>query len=189
MIIRQLNLENAKSGVTPSEKKKSSEVLASVGLPPVTAEQTTLYRSLVMRAQFLAQDRADIAETVKSLTRKMKAPNDADVKDLKRLGRYLVRKPRVVCTYEPQRTPKVIKVYTDSDHAGCLLTRKSTTGFVVMMGQHCIKHGSNLPIDHCAELGRKRVLCTRTSIRNWFEHQGAHARLGSRKGIRDLQRQ
>ena len=144
MIIRQLNLENAKSVVTPSEKKKSSEVLASVGLPPVTAEQTTLYRSLVMRAQFLAQDRADIAETVKSLTRKMKAPNDADVKDLKRLGRYLVGKPRVVCTYEPQRTPKVIKVYTDSDHAGCLLTRKSTTGFVVMMGQHCIKHGSNL---------------------------------------------
>ena len=50
MIIRQLNLQNAKSVTTPAEKKKSSEVLASVGLPPVTAEQTTLYRSLAMRA-------------------------------------------------------------------------------------------------------------------------------------------
>ena len=36
------------------KKKKASDVLASVGLPPVTAEQTTLYRSLVMRAQFLS---------------------------------------------------------------------------------------------------------------------------------------
>ena len=43
----------------PSGEEGSSEVLASVGLPPVTAEQTTLYRSLVMRAQFLAQGGAD----------------------------------------------------------------------------------------------------------------------------------
>ena len=56
MIIRQLNLQNAKSFTTPAGKKKRSEVLASVGIPPVTAEQTTLYRSLVVGAQFLAQE-------------------------------------------------------------------------------------------------------------------------------------
>ena len=54
IIIRQLNLQNAKSFTTPAEKKKSCEVLASIGIPPVTARQTTLYRSLVVRAQFLA---------------------------------------------------------------------------------------------------------------------------------------
>ena len=37
------------------------------------------------------------------------------------------------------------KLYQQFDHAGCLLTRKSTTGFVVTTGRHCIKHGSNLP--------------------------------------------
>ena len=56
MIIRQLNLQIAKSFTTPAGKKKRSEVLASVGIPPVTAEQTTLYRSLVVGAQFLAQE-------------------------------------------------------------------------------------------------------------------------------------
>lgn len=50
----------------PAEKKTSIEVLASVGLPPLTAEQTILARSLVMlRAQMLARDRADIAEAGK----------------------------------------------------------------------------------------------------------------------------
>ena len=43
-----------------------------------------------MRAQCLAQDTADLSETVKALTRKMKAPNESDMKDLKRFGRYLV---------------------------------------------------------------------------------------------------
>ena len=42
MIIRQLNLQNAKSVTTPAGKNKSSEVLASVGLLLVTAEQTTI---------------------------------------------------------------------------------------------------------------------------------------------------
>ena len=160
MIIRQLNLLNAKSVTTPAEKKKSSEVLASVGLPPVTAEQTTLYRSLVMRAQFLAQGGADLSEAVKSLTRKVKAPNESDMKDLKRLGRYLVGRPRVVNVYCPQRPTNVIKVHADSDHAGCLPTRRSTTGYTISIsiGTHCVKHGSNLQstsINHCARQWRE----------------------------------
>ena len=90
IIIRQLGLEGAKCVSTPPEKKRSGDVLAS------------LFRSLVMRAQCLAQDQADLSECVKSLTRKMKAPNESDVKDLKRLGRYLVGNPRVVNVYYPQ---------------------------------------------------------------------------------------
>ena len=144
MIIRQLGLEGSKGISTPGEKKKLSDVVATSGLPPMNAERTTLFRSLVMRAQFLGQDRADIAESVKSLTRKMKSPTEADFKDLKRLGRYLIGKPRVVNMFEAQRDSKVIKVFCDSDHAGCLLTRRSTTGLVLTIGRHTIKTTSNL---------------------------------------------
>ena len=144
MIIRQLGLEGSKGISTPGEKKKLSDVVAASGLPPMNAERTTLFRSLVMRAQFLGQDRADIAESVKSLTRKMKSPTEADFKDLKRLGRYLIGKPRVVNMFEAQRDSKVIKVFCDSDHAGCLLTRRSTTGLVITIGRHTIKTTSNL---------------------------------------------
>ena len=144
MIIRQLGLEGSKGISTPSDKKKLSDVVATSGLTPMNPERTTLFRSLVMRAQFLGQDRADIAESVKSLTRKMKSPTEADFKDLKRLGRYLIGKPRVINTFEAQRESKVIRVFCDSDHAGCLLTRRSTTGLVIMVGKHTIKTTSNL---------------------------------------------
>ena len=148
MIIRQLGLEGSKGistpGSTPGEKKKLSDVVATSGLPPMNPERTTSFRSLVMRAQFLGQDRAGIAESVKSLTRKMKSPTEADFKDLKRLGRYLIGKPRVVNLFESQRESKVIKVFCDSDHAGCLLTRRSTTGLVITVGRHTIKTTSNL---------------------------------------------
>ena len=174
MIIRQLNLQTAKSVTT--QKKKSSEVLASVGLPPVTAEQTTLYRSLVMRAQFLAQDRADLSEAVKSLTRKMKAPNESDMKDLKRVGRYLVGRPRVANVYHPQRPTNVIKVNADSDHAGCLLTRRSPTGYTISIGTHCVKHGSNLQSTIALSSGESEfyaLTCART------KSEIADGRLGS----------
>ena len=138
MIIRQLGLEGSKGISTPGEKKKLSDVVASSGLPPMNPERTTLFRSLVMRAH-----RADIAESVKSLTRKMKSPTEADFKELKRLERYLIGKPRVVNMFEYQRESKVIKVFCDSDHAGCLLTRRSTTGLVFTVGRRTIMTTSN----------------------------------------------
>jgi len=138
MIIRQLGLEGSKGISTPGEKKKLSDVVASSGLPPMNPERATLFRSLVMRAH-----RADIAESVKSLTRKMKSPTEADFKELKRLERYLIGKPRVVNMFEYQRESKVIKVFCDSDHAGCLLTRRSTTGLVFTVGRHTIMTTSN----------------------------------------------
>ena len=102
------------------------------------------YRSITMRAAFLAQDRPDIAEATKSLARHMKAPNEAAWADWKRLGRYLRGKPRLVYEYHPQRFQKDLTVYCDSGHAGCLITRRSTTGIVTMHGSHCIKHSSNV---------------------------------------------
>ena len=139
MIVRQLGLESARAVTTPNEKKKLTDVLAANGLPPVSRERATFYRSLVMRAQFLSLDRADLSETVKCLTHKMQNPTEQDLSDLKRLGRYLKGRPRVTTKFEPQRTPQKLTVFCDSDHAGCLLTRRSTTGLAVMFGRHCIK--------------------------------------------------
>ena len=48
------------------------------------------YRILVMKLAYVAQDRVDIAEAVKCLTRHMKEPRSGHMQELKRLGRYLV---------------------------------------------------------------------------------------------------
>lgn len=37
-----------------------------------------------------------------------------------------------------------VRAFTDSDHAGCVKTRKSTTGIVLCAGQHVLKTSSTL---------------------------------------------
>ena len=55
----------------------------------------------------------------------MKRPREADCKDLKRFGRYLIGKPGDVNMFDPQRESKVIKAFCDSGPAGCFLTGRS----------------------------------------------------------------
>ena len=143
-LIRELHLENAKPAKTPGEKKKHSEVMKTLELPPLDEGMQKQYRSLTMRAAFLAQDRPDIAEATKCLARHMKTPNEAAFNDLKRLVRYLRGRPRLVYEYWPQRYQRDLTTFCDSDHAGCLITRRSTTGLITMWGSHNIKHSSNI---------------------------------------------
>ena len=58
---------------------------------------------------------------------------------LKRLARYLAGKPRLVLHFGWQRTTGVLSIYSDSDWAGCLRTRRSTTGGALMRGAHVLK--------------------------------------------------
>ena len=101
--------------------------------------ESTKYRELAARANFLAQDRPDITFSVKELCRGMSRPTGRDMEALKRLARYLAGKPRLVLHFGWQRTPGVLSIYSDSDWAGCLRTRRSTTGGALMRGAHVLK--------------------------------------------------
>ncbi len=87
-----------------------------------------------MRAAYLAQDRIDINEATQTRARHMQMFNEADLPRLKRLARYLKKSPNAVRVYEEQRMPRKVRIYVDTDHAGCAVTRKSTTGPVVRYG-------------------------------------------------------
>lgn len=103
------------------------------------SEQGTMYRALVARGNYLAQDRTDIQFAVKELARKMSDPTEDDWTALKRLGRYLLNNERYVQKFEYQGDIEDVTVWTDTDYAGCLRTRKSTSGGIVQLGQHTIK--------------------------------------------------
>ena len=144
LVIKGLELDQSgvKSVATPSEKQKSEEAFDEH--PLLDGERASKYRSLTMRAAYLSLDRADIAESVKTLARKMSAPDELAWTRLKRLGRYLLGKPRVVQMFQPQRMYDKIRVFCDSDHAGCVVSRNSTTGMITMVGNHTLKHSSTL---------------------------------------------
>ena len=98
-----------------------------------------MYRGMTARMNYLSSDRADIAYAIKELARSMSAPTKGCWERLKRLGRYLVGKPRAVVNFNWQKIPTKLTAYTDADWAGCKESRKSTTGGALTVGTHTLK--------------------------------------------------
>ena len=137
IIVQQMGLGNSKrSVITPAYKRDAKRNPEYKDLEPSDATQ---YRALVARANYLAQDRSDIKFAVKELCRRMAAPKDVDWEALKRLARYLNGCPRAISTFARQNLQKFITGWSDSDWAGCVDTRKSTSGGVMIIGSHVIK--------------------------------------------------
>ena len=106
---------------------------------PMEPKEQSLYRAVTARINFLAMDRADLQFASKECSRHMSAPLNKHWVALKRIGRYLVGCPRVVTLYKWQDMPSTLSVYSDSNWAGCLATRKSTSGAAYLHGQHLLK--------------------------------------------------
>ena len=94
-----------------------------------------------MRCAYLAQDRADISESIKCLARGMSKPRTGHMMQLKRVARYLKGVPRKA-QQEPSKAH--LEVHVDSDWAGDTPARRSTTGVIVRRGQHLLRHSSTV---------------------------------------------
>ena len=125
--------ERSKAAPTPSVTAKVANE------EPLPLDQAVMYRALVARANYLSQDRSDIAFAVKELCRSMSDPSESDWMMLKRLARYLIGRSRIVVEFGYQARSGVIDAWTDTDFAGCHKTRKSTSGGVIMLCTHMIK--------------------------------------------------
>lgn len=145
-IVKDLGLQGAKGVATPTEH--DSEVLAQMRKQGRVVHDRALekddhvYRSIAARANYLALDRADLQFAAKRCAKGMANPTVQDWHHLKRLGRYLIRRPRLEQVFEWQVRPKDLLVETDSDWAGDHSTRKSTTGGCIFLGRHCVKSWS-----------------------------------------------
>ena len=106
-------------------------------------EESSQYRALVARANYLAQDRPDIQYSVKELCREMSSPKVRSWNALKRLARYLLGHPRFVLEYKRQGRQGHLETWVDTDYAGCIRTRKSTSGGVIKLGRHVVKSWSS----------------------------------------------
>ena len=140
IIVKELNLRDAKGVKTPGEDEKPW--LAEEDATALAGKDATGYRALSARSNYLAQDRSDIQYAVKEICRAMSAPTKGDLRKLRRLGRYLIERPRVVIRYDYQGNTEDLNGYSDSDWAGCRRTAKSTSGGAVLKGSHWLKSWS-----------------------------------------------
>ena len=122
IVVESLGLVKAKPLSTPGTKEKLPGV--EVALNP---QESTLARSGIMRCSFLSEDRPELKYPVKELARDMQKPTNHTLQKLKRVGRYLLGAPRLIQRFPWQLPTTKLKIKTDSDHAGCLRTRKSTS--------------------------------------------------------------
>ena len=81
LIVKSLNLESAKGVTTPSVKKRLEEALMTP--PQLDALQTREYRSTVMRAAYLSQDRPDLSYSTKELARDMQKATEQSMTNFK----------------------------------------------------------------------------------------------------------
>ena len=85
IVLRSLGLggKEAKSVAAPGIKKTDAQEEQRLLEPPLGRSETKLFRSCLMRARFLSQDRADLPEAVKCLAQQMSTPSKSSMEVLK----------------------------------------------------------------------------------------------------------
>ena len=78
---------------------KEKELLEDVG-EHLTEEQSTAFRALAARANYLALDRPDLCFAAKELCRQFSRPTSSSIRALRRLVKYLVRRPRLTWRFD-----------------------------------------------------------------------------------------
>ncbi|RDY08990.1 hypothetical protein CR513_06716, partial [Mucuna pruriens] len=96
-------------------------------------EDPTLFKSLVGSLRYLTSTRPDIMYAVGVVCRFMEAPTSTHMKAAKRILRYLKGTLDFGLFYSSSNEFKLVE-FCDSDFAGDVDDRKSTTGFVFFMG-------------------------------------------------------
>jgi len=133
-------MEDSKPVSTPGTSEEKVGTQGEDEEKEMKKADATRYRRATARINYLAQDRPDLSFAAKELSRSMAKPNEADTVRLKRTLRYLKGTPRMGIMYKWQLPDAPIKIFTDSDWAGCQKTRRSTSGGMAMKGGHLLTH-------------------------------------------------
>ena len=125
----------ARAWALPVSRRRPEQVAADQEL---SHDRQRPYRGVAARANYLAADRPDLQHAAKEVCRWMSTPTEVALMSLKRIGRYLEGRPRLVYKYVFQEAG-MIDCYSDTDWAGCPRTRRSTSGGCLVLGKHLIK--------------------------------------------------
>ena len=130
------HMEDCKPCSTPVDT--NPKVSATDGAPVADASE---FRSLTAALQYLTFTRPDIAYAVQQVCLHVHDPREPRLTALKRILRYVKGTLHLGLLLRPSSATDLV-VYTDADWAGCPDTRKSTSGYVVFLGDCLISWSS-----------------------------------------------
>ena len=135
-VLKKFRMENCKPADTPIAfgTKLSKQDMGS-------AVNSTLYKQLVGSLIYLTATRPDIAFAASFISRFMESPTDSHWKVGKRILRYIAGTTTYGLWYTSSED-SVLTGHTDSDFAGSLDDRKSTSGYAFLFGKNLISWAS-----------------------------------------------
>ncbi|GKA66462.1 hypothetical protein Tco_0766270 [Tanacetum coccineum] len=144
-----LQVKQKNDGIFISQDKYVTEILKKFGFTDVKTASTPmetqkpllkdkdgeevdvhLYRSMIGSLMYLTSSRPDIMFALYACARYQVNLKVSHLHAVKRIFRYLKGQPKLGLWY-PKDSPFDLVAYTDSDYAGAILDKKSTTGALV----------------------------------------------------------
>lgn len=117
----------------------------------MSAEETTMYRAMAARCNFLGHNRPDIQDTVQECKERR---DGCDYEEVVRIGMSPnggYHRPEVLGFGKGYG---LINTYSNSDWVGCLRVRRSTSGEVLCIGSCMIKQRTSTQKAICVVVGR-----------------------------------
>jgi hypothetical protein len=102
----------------------------------------TLYRSVIGSLRYLVNTRPDIAHAVGIVSRFMEKPSSNHWAAVKQILRYIQGTKDFGCCYRAGSNTATLIGYSDSDHAGDVEDRKSTSGQTFFLGKNNVSWSS-----------------------------------------------
>lgn len=99
---------------------------------------STLYRSIIGELRYLVHTRPDISYSVGVLSRYMESPTRLHPNAVKKVLRYIKGTLDYGLVYNVGSGNYLLSGYSDSDHAGCVDDRKSTTSMAFYLNENLI---------------------------------------------------
>ncbi|GJR51375.1 retrovirus-related pol polyprotein from transposon TNT 1-94 [Tanacetum coccineum] len=131
-ILKKHNMDNCHSIGTPLATKPKLDVDLS-GEPVDQSD----YRSKIGSLMYLTSSRPDLVQAVCYCARYQARPTQKHLKEVKRIFKYLKGTINIGLWY-PKDSGFELTAFLDADHAGCIDTRKSTSGGIQFLGDKLV---------------------------------------------------
>ncbi|GLU08619.1 hypothetical protein SLE2022_255210 [Rubroshorea leprosula] len=135
-LLDRIGMSDCKAVSTPMTPKQK---LVASDSPPCS--DSTQYRSIVGALQYLTFTRPDIAFAVQQVCQYMHAPTENHFQALKWILRHLQGTLHYGLQLFKDFSPS-LHIYTDADWAGCLDSRRSTSGYCLFFGRSLVSWSS-----------------------------------------------
>ncbi|CAM8994357.1 unnamed protein product [Rhodiola kirilowii] len=131
-ILDEYQFTDCKPAKSPMETKHGLSLSSAPLLP-----DASVYRRLVGRLIYLTITRPDLAFPVHVLSQFMQSPNEDHLRAAHRVLRYIKLAPAQGLLF-PSNSPLQLTAFCDADWASCPTTRRSVSGYCMMLGSSIV---------------------------------------------------